>query len=374
MILGILFVSVFAVGFYSYFIAVKIYESKAAILPPREGGGGSSLAAAFSSSAVSQLLGGLGSLLPSGGSNRDVFVAILKSRTMAEEIISRFNLKDYYKAQYVVDAIRILQQVTDITISKEGVISIAVEDKDPKLAADIANAYVTNLDRLFVKLGTTDASRQRAFIAERLETTEKLLRGGEEALRRFQEKNKAVVLTEQSRSAIEAAAQLRGYISVAEVQLEAMRSYATETNPQVVQLKRQIDEMKRQLARMEYGKGLETSPGAVNVSPDGQDFQLPFAKVPGLGMELVRLTREVKVQETVFNLLTAQYEQAKIAEARDTPTVQFLDRAVPADRKSKPIVRLNMAIAGVLSLLLGIFLAFFLEYLERVRAHVSKLA
>ncbi len=84
-------------------------------------------------------------------------------------------------------------------------------------------------------------------------------------------------------------------------------------------------------------------------------------------MELVRLTREVKVQETVYNLLTAQFEQAKINEARDTPTVQFLDRAVPAERKSKPKTVLNMAIAGALSLFVGIFMAFFLEYVERIR-------
>lgn len=368
MILGLVLLSVFLAGFYSYFIATKIYESKSAILAPKESGGGASgLAAALAASGVGQVLGGVGGLLPGGGSNRDTFVAILKSRTMAEDLVSRFNLKDYYEAKFIEDAVKTLEKATDISVSKEGVITVAVDDKNPKLAADLANAYVTNLDRLFARLGTTDAGRQRAFIADRLDKTEKALRQAEENLRRFQETNKAIVLTDQSKAAIEGAAQARGQIAASEVQLEAMRAFATENNPQVVQLRRQIAEMKRQLGQMEYGKGLELSAANPTGDQERREFHVPFTKVPELGMELIRLTREVKVQETVFSLLTAQFEQAKIAEARDTPTVQVLDRAKPSERKSRPITTLNMAIAGALSLFIGIFLAFFLEYLERTR-------
>jgi tyrosine-protein kinase Etk/Wzc len=371
MIVALIFVSSFTAGFYSYFIATKIYESKATILAPKESGGGgaSSIAAMLAASGAGQFLGGI---LPSGGSSRDTFVAILKSRTMGEELVNRFRLKDYYKAKFDVDAVGALQGATEVTVSKEGVISVKVEDKDPKLAADIANSYVTNLDRMVAKLGTTDASRQRAFIAERLEKTENVLRQDEEALRRFQEKNKAVVLTEQAKGAIEAASRARGQIGVAEVQLEALRTYATESNPEVVALKRQIGEMKRQLTQMEYGKGLELPQEETGAGGDKKEFQVPFTKVPAVGMELIRLMREVKVQETVFNLLTAQFEQAKISEAKDTPTVQLLDRAVPAERKSKPKTRVNMEIAGALSLFVGLFLAFFLEYLERIRKQQSK--
>ncbi len=365
MILGVTFVAVFVTGFYNYFIATKIYESQAGILAPKEsGGGGSNIAAALMASGAGQVLGGL---LPGGGSNRDTFVAILKSRTMAADLVDKFNLKDYYKAKYTEQAIKGLQDATDISVTKEGVINVKVEDKDPKLAADIANSYVTNLDRMFAKLGTTDASRQRAFVAERLDGTEKALRQAEENLRRFQEKNKAIVLQEQARTAIEAAAQARAGIAAAEVQLHTLRTYATESNPQVQQLTRQIQEMKRQLDQMEYGKGLELPAGGSNPGQDEREFHVPFTKVPALGMELIRLTRDLKTQETLDNLLTAQYEQAKIAEARDMPTVQLLDKAVPAERKSKPKTVLSMAIAGSLSVFLMIFLAFFLEYLDRVR-------
>jgi len=364
-ILGLVFVSVFVAGFYSYFVMTKIYESKASILAPKEsGGGGAGLAAALAASGAGQFLGGL---IPGGGTSRDVFVAILKSRTMGQELVDRFRLKEYYKAQFAEDAIKGLQGATDISISKEGVISVKVEDKDPKLAADIANGYVTTLDRLFAKLGTTDASRQRAFIVERLEKTEKALRQAEETLRRFQENNKAIVMQEQAKGAIEEAARVKGQIVAAEAQLEFLRSFSTEGNPQVLAQKRQIEELKRQLAQMQYGRGMDLPAESTNPGEPRREFHVPFTKVPELGMELVRLMREVKVQETVFNLLTAQFEQAKINEARDMPTVQVLDRAVPAERKSKPKTVLNMAIAGALSLFLAIFLAFFLEYVERIR-------
>ena len=369
MILGLTIASVFTAGFYSYFIMPKIYESTATILAPREsGGGGAGLAAALAASGAGQFLGGL---IPGGGTSRDVFVAILKSRTMAQALVDQFNLKGYYKANFTGDAIKSLQGATDISVSKEGVISVKVEDKDPKLAADVANAYVTSLDRMFARFGTTEASRQRAFIAERLEKTEKTLRQAEESVRRFQESNKTVVLDAQLRASLEAAAQARGQIAAAEVQLELMRSFATENNPQVIQQRKQIEEMKRQLAQMQYSRGLELPSESANPGQRRQEIYVPTAKVPELAIELARLTRDVKVQETLFTVLTQQYEQAKIAEARDTPTVQLLDKAVPAERKSKPNVRRNMAIAGALSLFVGIFLAFFLEYVTRIRKQTT---
>jgi len=365
MILALFFLSVFTAGFHSYFIMAKIYESKASILAPKESGGGAAgLAAVLAASGASQFLG---NILPPTGSNRDVFVAILKSRTMAQDLVERFNLKDYYKAKYAEDAIKGVQGATDISVSKEGAISVKVEDKDPKLAADIANAYITSLDRLFAKLGTTDASRQRIFVAERLEKTEKALRHAEEALRRFQETNKAIVIQEQAKSAIEEVAKVKGQIVAAEAQLEFIRAFSTESNPQVLAQRRQVEEMKRHLAQMQYGQGMDLPSESRNPGQARKDFQVPFTKVPELGMELVRLTRDVRVQETVFGLLTAQFEQAKVNEARDMPTVQLLDKAVPAERKSKPKTVLNMAIAGALSLFIGIFLAFFLEHVERMR-------
>jgi tyrosine-protein kinase Etk/Wzc len=260
------------------------------------------------------------------------------------------------------DAIKRLLNSTTVSLSKEGIISVKVEETDPQLATDIANFYVANLDQMLARFATTEASKQRAFIAERMTETERELRRAEGALRQFQETNKVIALQEQARGAVETAAQLKGEIMASEVQLEVMRKFATDANPEVIKLRQRIEEMKRHLAQMQYGKGWVLPAENRNPGEPRNEIHIPFAQVPELSLELARLMRDVKVQETVYTLLTQQLEQAKIAEARDMPTVQTLDQAVPADRKSKPKIRFNMAIAGITSLFSGILLAFVLEY------------
>jgi uncharacterized protein involved in exopolysaccharide biosynthesis len=255
----------------------------------------------------------------------------------------------------------------EVTLSKENVITVKVEDPDPKFAADLANAFMTNLDRMYARFGTTEGSRQKAFIGDRLDKTEKALRQAEDALRRFQETHKAIGVQDQAREGILETTRLRGEVIAAEVALEAVRGYGTENNLQVLQQKTRVEELKRQLAQMQYSVGRDLPSETKQPGQSRQDFSVPALKVPEITMEFGRLFREVKIQETVFALLTQQFEQAKITEARDTPLVQLLDRAVPAERRSKPQIKLNMAIAGGISLLVGVFLAFFLEYLERLR-------
>ena len=340
----------------------KIYESTATILTPDErGSSGLGLATAAAASGIAQSIPGL--LMPSMTPQRDIFVSILKSRSMAQDVVERFNLQQRYEAKFLGDAIRRLQQTTAVTLSRDGVISVKVEETDPQLAADLANFYVSNLDQMLTRFATTEAGKQRVFIAQRLAETERELRRAEEALRRFQETNRAIALQEQARGAVETAAQLKGEIMASEVQLEVMRKFATDANSDVVKLKRRIEEMKRQLAQMQYGKGWILPAEDHNPGEPRNEIYVPVVQVPELGVELARLTRDVKVQETIYTLLTQQLEQAKISEARNMPTVQMLDRAVPADRKSKPKIKLNMVIAGITSLFAGIFLAFFLEYL-----------
>ena len=140
-----------------------------------------------------------------------------------------------------------------------------------------------------------------------------------------------------------------------------MRSYLSPDNPELSRVRSSIEELRKQLLLLESGRA------GKGMLP-GDRLHPAMISVPALAMEYLRLMRELKVQETLYALLTSQYEQAKIQEARDTPTVQVLDPAIPAEKKSKPSIRLNMMIAGVLALFVGIFLAFFLEYLERIKA------
>jgi tyrosine-protein kinase Etk/Wzc len=333
----------------------KWYESTATVVTPKEGSGGV-LGGLLASGMLQQNPGVAMPTLPSFTPNRDLLVGVLKSRTIAQAIVERFGLQARYRASYPDDAVKQLRDLTTIATSREGVISVKVEDRDPATAAAIANYYIELLDQQIARYGTGEASRQRMFLTGQLARGRVDLDAAEQSLRRFQEQNRAIVLQDQTKGAIEAAARLKGEIMAAEVQLQVMRNFATEANPEIVALRRRIDEMNRQYAQMQFGE---------RSVPEGRaqkgDFTVPFSRVPELGLELVKLAREVKIQEVLVTLLTQQLEQARIAEARDTPVVQMLDRAVPAARYSRPRAARNGAIAGVIMLVLGVSLAVMLE-------------
>ncbi len=221
------------------------------------------------------------------------------------------------------------------------------------------------------RYGTGTASRQRRFVEERLTKTKQGLKEAEEDLKEFKEKNQAVSIVEQTKGAIEVAARLKGEIMASEVQLQVMRNFATNSNPDVIRLRRKIGELKRQLSQAQYGAGLDLPAVTDNPGHPQKEIYLSAAKFPRIGLDLLRLTRDLKVQETVYTFLTQQLEQVKIAEAQDIPVVRVLDRAVPAIRKSKPKIKLNMALAGAVSLFLGIFLVFFLEYIQRQKQQIA---
>jgi|SRR5262245_10862378 len=337
----------------------RVFESTATLLSPKEGPGAGVFGGLAASALLQQGSGPWVPSMPSLTPNRDMLVSILKSRTIAQAVVERFSLQGRYRSRYFEDAVASLQGRTDIRVSREGVVLVKVEDTDPTIAAQMANFYLEELDRLISQIGTNDAARQRAFITKQLAQANANLETAEADLRRFQERNRAISLQEQTRGAIEVAGRLKGEIMAAEVQLAVMRNFATDSNPELVSLRRRVDEMKRHLSQLQYGDG--------SASGGRRDFVVPFPKVPEVGIELVRLTRDVKVGETLVTLLTQQLEQAKIAEARDLPIVQLLDRAIPAERHSRPKLRLNLLLTGVVSLFAGSFVAFLLEYLRNAR-------
>lgn len=343
------------------FLMPKIFESTATLLPSLDSKDGAGLGALLAASGAGGAAQSLGISLPGAPATpTDLFVAMLKSRIMADEVIKHFNLLAVYEAKTMQDARKALEGSTKISVSKEKVIKITVEDKDPQQAAELANFYVANLDRLNRTLTVTKAGQNRAFIERRLTETQVNLVKAEEALKEFQTHNKAVAVEAQSKAMIEAAAMIQGQITAQEVQLQVMSGYLSPDNPELSRVRSGIDELQKQLYLLESGKG------GKGMLP-GDRLHPAMVTVPGLALDYGRLMRELKVQETLYTLLISQYEQAKLAEARDTPTVQVLDPAIPAEKKSKPSIRLNMMIAGVLALFVGVFLAFFLEYLDRIR-------
>ena len=343
----------------------RMYESRATLLAPKEGRGVAGLLGFAGAEGVGAVLQqGLG--IPSITPNRDMFLSVLKSRRMAEMAIQRFGLQERYRALYLEDAVLILQGLLDINFTQEGVVWVTALDTDPQVAAAIANFYMQELDRLVAEYSVDAAGRQRTFLTQQLARARVDLETAEDHARRFQEKNRAVALQEQTRGAIEAAARLKGEIMAAEVQLQVMRQFATDANPEVMSLRQRIEEMRRQLTRMQFGDG--TTPATRRGrGQEDRDFAVPLPKVPEVGLEMVRLMREVKVQETLVQLLTEQLEQTKLVEAKDMPQVQLLDRAVPAERPSRPRLRLNLLVAGSASLLTGLFLAFVAENVRVAR-------
>ncbi len=339
----------------------KIYESTSSVLPQLESKEGGMLAALLSSPAAGGVAQNLGVGLPGLPTTpTDVFVSILKSRLMADEVIKKFDLMNRYHETTMVDTRKELEDHLRITVTKEKVIKVSVEDEDPQVAADMANFYVANLDRLNRTVTVSKAGQNRAFLERRLHETMENMAKAEEALRDFQAKNKTVAVEAQAKVMIEAAAMIQGQITAQEVQMQVMGGYLSPDNPDLARIRSNVDELKKQLATMGSGKDAKGILSSDRLHP-------AMVAVPDLALQFGRLFRQVKVQETIFTLLTSQHEQAKIAEARDTPTVQILDPAVPADKRTRPRVLLNTAVAGVLALIMGTFAAYFLDYRARVR-------
>lgn len=350
------------------FCLPKIYKSTATILPAQgSGGSGSSMMANPAVQNIAPFLG-----ISTSTTNEKIILSILKSRAIRERIVNQFNLKDYYKCLQLDSAINSLSGATKISPSKDGIILIDVEDKDPKMAANIANAYIEHLNHLNTEFGIGTASRQRRFIAEQLAKAEKNLKDAEDTLKEFQEKHRAISLVDQARGAVDASATIRSEIATAEVQLQVMQNFTKDSHPEVISLRRKIQELKRQLAKSQYSTGLDLPSETGNPEYTKKEIYVPVANIPGVGLELGRLARDVKVQEAVYTFLTQELEKAKIDEVRDLPVVQPLDTAVPAIQKCKPKIKQNILLSGVVSLFFSIFVAFSLEYINKQRVKELK--
>ena len=348
-------------------IMPKIFESTATLLPQLESNNGLGLGALFASGAASSAAQSLGISLPGAPATpTDVFSAILKSRIMADAVIRKFNLLEHYETKTMQEARLQLEGATRIIVSKEKVIKVTVEDIERQLASDIANFYVSNLDQLNQTLSVSKARENRKFIEQRVAETQSELVKVENALKEFQTQNRTVAIEAQSKAMIEATAMIQAQIMAQEVQLQVMGSYLSANNPEVARVQSSITELRKQLQIMESGKeGKDRMPG--------DRLRPAITSVPTLALEYGRLARNLKIQETLYALLISQYEQAKLTEARDTPTVQVLDPAIPAERKSRPKILLNMLIAGILSLFVGLFWAFVRGTMDRRKAAFSPL-
>jgi tyrosine-protein kinase Etk/Wzc len=310
-----------------------------------------------------------------GKTATDKLVSILNSRTVAETVIKKLDLIkvifkkkwDEKKGVWETDkpptmqaALQVLQGLVRVTNDRKGLIAISAEFEEPKMAADIANEYTAALQKFLNENAISLAKRNRIFLEKQIETTKADLKKAEEDLRSFQTEKKLAVLDAQAESSIKALAELKAQVIAREVQLGAMREFATRANPDVKRIEDEIRELSQQLGRMEKG-----SRGSKKEESIGAFIALSDA--PTVGLEYARLKRDALIQQKVFELLTQQFELAKIEEAKDDITFQVIDTAIAPEKRIKPQRTLNVALAAVVSLFLSIFMVFFLEYVERQR-------
>ena len=328
------------------------YEAKIVLMPPAQ-------SSSIGSSLLGQLggMGALGSLASLAGGSlgiknpADMYVSLLTTRTVEDAMIERFGLMQEYHVKKMSEARKAFEhRTTAVAGTKDGLIRLTVEDHDPNRAAELANGYVDEFRKLSATLAITEAARRRLFFEQQVQQSKESLTAAEDAMTKTQQSTGVLQIDSQARALIESAAVLRAQVVAKEVQIEGMRSFATDDNPNLVLAKQELAALQAQLARV-----------AGSQSDVGSDINLSKGRVTGSGMEYLRRYRDLKYQETVFELLAKEYEVAKLDEAREGSIIQVVDAAVPPDTKSSP--HRTLIVLGVT--ILAFFVAVFWVWLRK---------
>lgn len=334
------------------------YAATTTIMPPENDTGGLGMMAGMLPSGLGSLLGSGGLSLPGMATPSDLYATILRSRIVSQAVIDKNNLKEVFDQTIDEKAVQALQDRTKIAVGPEGIITLSYEDTKPERAATVANSFVAELNRVNQENLTSKARAMREFIEQRLNENIRDLSSAEEAYKNFQQIHFAVSLDEQVKAVIGAIADLRGQLVMSEIELGVMKKSLSSTNVRYQEQEYKIEQIKEQLKKLERGDSTGVGSSLLDLSVD---------ETPQLALELVRLTRELKIQETIFELLKQQYEQAKIQELKDTPTIQVLDKAETPRIKSRPKRVFISTMGGILSFALTLMMVLFLEFVKRER-------
>jgi tyrosine-protein kinase Etk/Wzc len=344
------------------FIIPKMYTATATILPPQQ-----------NQSVLSTLVGQVGGaatldLRDLGLKNpADVFVAMLQSRTIEDALVNRFDLRKLYNVKRYQDARKILEKRSEINPEKEGLISIQVSDRDPQRAADIANTWVDELRALNQNLALTEAAQRRVFFEQKLEAEREDLSKAELALKVLQEKTGLIQPDVQARALIGAVADFRAQVAAKQVQLQSLRTYATEDNPDVKRVERELAELQSQSTKLSQMERSGADLGEGNL-------QVPTRRVPEANLEYIRVARDLKYHESLYDFLGKQLEAARIDESKNAVMVQVVDKAVPPERKSSPKRLLIVVVTAVASFLLSCLGVLIWEAIRRKQQDPSEAA
>lgn len=324
------------------FLIPKQYKSTASIMPPDEQGSRAMMLAALASrSGGLGALSGLAGSLVGGHSSAALFEDLLRSGTVSDHLITRFNLQHVYHKRYRVDAAKHLAHVTTISEDKKsGVISITVEDTNRIRARDLTQAYLDELNKLVTRTNTSAAHRERVFIEQRLNSVQADLEQAELEMSRFSSKSSAVDIKEQTRAMVDAGARLQAQLLVEHAGLQSLRQIYGDSNFRVRQAEARIASLKKELGQLAGssvspvdaidGTGSETSPST------SDELYLPLRQIPKLAVPFADLYRRVRVEEAMFEFLNQQYEIARIEEVKDVPAVSVIDAPGIPEKKSFP--------------------------------------
>lgn len=331
-------------------IIPKTFRAECKVLVPSQ-------SQALSTQLLSQLSGATGLNLGAAAGIKttgDLYIALLKSRPVLDAVIKKVKLRKSKESQDEARE-RLLKQLKAQDDKKSGIVAVRVVDNNPNRAADIANSFVDELKNLTRTLAYTEAGQRRLFYENQLKDVKESLLQAEESLRGFQEKTGAIRIDDQARAVIQSIAQLRAQVASREVQLKVARSYATRQNPDVQRLEEEVRGLREQLGSLESGRRR------------GADPFVSTGRMPQLGTDYVRKMRELKFNEALYEILLRQFEVAKLDEARDAPTIQIVEAAVPPETRFAPRRAQMVVTAFVLSFFISVLGAFFLEFMERSR-------
>lgn len=373
-LLSVIIVSISAAGI--SLMIPKWFTAKTIILPPSDDNAGLGMSSLLNKLPIGGLNFGLGLGTISNEANR--FLAILNSRTVLESVVKKFDLQKRFKKNTMAETRKQLKDLITVEINEDGTLSIDVKSKTPwfsskqdeieakNLCTNIANYIVFKLDKMNSRLKGEKARNSRIFIEKRYNQNLKDLEKAEEALNKFQKQNGVIEITEQMKALISAAAELKIKIISKEIELGVMKKYLDSSHSERQRLVFELDELQKKYDQIENGYGAKIA-GANNSSIS--DFFAPLNKMPDLALQYFRLFREVKLQEALRQFLFPQYEQAKIQEKKDTPTLQVLDSAVLPELKSKPKRAIFVTIAASSTLLISILLILMYEQILRLKKY-----
>jgi uncharacterized protein involved in exopolysaccharide biosynthesis len=333
------------------FLLPPTYKAEAVIMPPQQAQSSMSMM-----STQTAQLGGLANIGLAGmfwKNPADLYIGILQSRTVADSLIDEFHLQSVYGANKRSEARKRLAKKSSFTSGKDLLIHIIVRDNDQKRSADLANAYVSHLFEQNQRLVFSEASQRRLFFEQQIAQERNALTEAEVAFKNTQQKTGLIVPAGQAEGLVRSGMLLRAEIVNRQVQLQAVRSYATEENSEVRVLQSEIDALNSQLRRLKSQTDSQSSDG----------IEIPAGKLPEVGLEYARKLRDFKYHETVYEVLQKQYEIARIDEAKLAPVIQVVDRALRPDRKSGPPRTVIVVVSALVTVLVVWFWLIFKHYL-----------